>query len=74
MFQAKETRHEQNRALLSSIETRGPNAFPAFIDALRHTNQDHLADLLDTSGSYQPAPFTSDSHTRMLSVFLHLCL
>ncbi|XP_072036336.1 caspase-3-like isoform X1 [Amphiura filiformis] len=57
-FQAKPTKRAQNSAILTSIETRGPLAFGAFIAALRSSNQGHLAELLDNSGSYQSPPFT----------------
>ena len=57
-MQSKGTKRNQSSALLTSIETRGPTAFPAFIAALRASNQGFLAEVLDSSGSFQSPPFT----------------
>uniref|UniRef100_A0A8C8VLL9 Caspase-9 n=1 Tax=Pelusios castaneus TaxID=367368 RepID=A0A8C8VLL9_9SAUR len=40
------TRRDQARQLITDLQTRGRQAFPAFISSLRETNQNDLADLL----------------------------
>nr|AOR82888.1 caspase-2 [Apostichopus japonicus] len=45
-FKAKDGKLAQNQAFLNSIETRGPNAYQAFINALQSVGQGHLAEAI----------------------------
>ncbi|XP_053307619.1 caspase-9 [Spea bombifrons] len=55
------TRRDQARMLLVELETRGGQAFPLFLQCLKSTGQDELADLLRGQGGgslYETPPIT----------------
>ncbi|XP_067302271.1 caspase-9 isoform X1 [Pseudorasbora parva] len=54
-IQSKATRRDQARQLVTDLEMRGHQAFPAFMECLRETGQDDLAELLQ-SGDGAPLP------------------
>ncbi|XP_032904231.1 caspase-9 isoform X1 [Amblyraja radiata] len=54
------TRRDQARQLITDLQTRGTRAFPAFLESLKETGQDNLADLLGKGLSFKPSPFIPD--------------
>lgn len=60
---------QQNVKFLSDIKTRGPKAFGVLVQALRHTSQEHLADILDPAREFsipQESSYNSVSSTHHL--------
>ncbi|XP_056305805.1 caspase-9 [Danio aesculapii] len=54
-IQSKATRRDQARQLVKDLETRGSLAFPAFLDSLRETGHNDLAELLQSGdGVHRP--------------------
>lgn len=49
-------RRAQARQLVTDLETRGSRAFTAFLECLRETGQDTLAELLERRGHSAPVP------------------
>lgn len=56
-IQSKATRRDQARQLVTDLETRGSQAFPAFLECLRETGHHDLAELLQSGdGAHRPHP------------------
>ncbi|NWI38966.1 CASP9 protein, partial [Picathartes gymnocephalus] len=55
-LQSSGSRGEQARQLIIDLETRGKQAFPAFLSILRDTGQGGLAEMLIQECESQPAP------------------
>ncbi|XP_051947397.1 caspase-9-like [Xyrauchen texanus] len=56
-IQSKAIRRDQARKLVTDLETRGSRAFPAFLECLRETGHDDLAELLQSGdGAHRPLP------------------
>lgn len=55
-IQSKITRRDKARQLVIDLETRGSQAFPAFLECLRETDQHDLAELLQCGGSARLPP------------------
>ncbi|XP_071482106.1 caspase-3-like [Diadema antillarum] len=69
-FLSKSSKMARNQALLMDLETRGPNAFHAFVESLVEANQVYLAELL---GYIRPTIRTetgSKTFTSKLSAFV----
>uniref|UniRef100_A0A6Q2ZAT6 Caspase 9, apoptosis-related cysteine peptidase n=1 Tax=Esox lucius TaxID=8010 RepID=A0A6Q2ZAT6_ESOLU len=64
------TRRDQVRQLVQDLETRGNQAFPAFIECLHETGQHNLADiLLGGEPQIRPLPIQSRPIVRPLPVY-----
>ncbi|XP_021389475.2 caspase-9 [Lonchura striata] len=55
-LQSAGSRGEQARQLIIDLETRGKQAFPAFLSILRDTGQGHLAEMLIQECESRPVP------------------
>ncbi|XP_056124136.1 caspase-9 [Rhinichthys klamathensis goyatoka] len=56
-IQSKAIRRDQARQLVTDLETRGSQAFPAFLECLRETGHHDLAELLQSGdGAHRPHP------------------
>lgn len=55
-LQSAGSRGEQARQLIIDLETRGKQAFPAFLSILRDTGQGHLAEMLVQECGSRPVP------------------
>lgn len=55
-IQSKITRRDQARQLVIDLETRGSRAFPAFLECLRETDQQDLAELLQCGDGARLSP------------------
>lgn len=56
-IQSKATRRDQARQLVTDLEMRGNQAFPAFLECLRETGHHDLAELLQSGdGAHLPLP------------------
>ncbi|XP_059383863.1 caspase-9-like [Carassius carassius] len=55
-IQSKITRRDQARQLVIDLETRGSLAFPAFLECLRETDQQDLAELLQCGDGARLSP------------------
>lgn len=58
-IQSKATRRDQARQLVKDLETRGSLAFPAFLDSLRETGHNDLAELLQSGDGVHRPPVIS---------------
>ncbi|XP_071806101.1 caspase-3-like [Asterias amurensis] len=66
-FEAEgKSKRKMNQRILTALEKRGPNAFDAFIWALRQHKQGILADLLDPSSSTGPSR-VNNRYDRLIS-------
>uniref|UniRef100_A0A8C2HTT8 Caspase 9, apoptosis-related cysteine peptidase n=1 Tax=Cyprinus carpio TaxID=7962 RepID=A0A8C2HTT8_CYPCA len=71
-IQSKITRRDQARQLVISLETRGSQAFLAFLECLRETGQHDLAELLqcgDGARPLIPLPIQNPKHTEKTDRF-----
>lgn len=55
-IQSKASRRDQARQLVTDLETRGSLAFPAFLDSLRETGHDDLAEQLQSGDGVNRPP------------------
>ncbi|TRY54332.1 hypothetical protein DNTS_021308, partial [Danionella cerebrum] len=74
-IQSKPTRRGQARELVKDLETRGRQAFPAFLECLRENGNSDLAELLQSGdGAYQPIPVPVQPSLIPLPVQIPKCI
>lgn len=73
-LQGSGTRRDQARQLVVDLETRGSRAFPLFLESLRETGQQDLADLLHNGApAVHIQPATPDQVVRPVLQPLPVC-